>query len=714
MAQVKDVTQREHDPNVTVGPLHGSSSTDIRGPRGVELGRLTSVYGAPSINYCVDPVNVPTIPKESDDSLYDKGVPPFVVVGLGRCGCHVSAEFAEIVAANRPGRPPRARTANRASWVSNLFGQHGGAPALQFEPIMLVGDIDETAFADVDGLMREGGVPKDIRRDFLKLHYQPLAEGGVGHVPVFAEFISKSLMLLPELNGNGEAVWSPARRLLLNFQTERKQVPRLVFYIFSTGGGTGAGSGPEIMRAQSYAKAISNMDREMYFCGVGILPSSITRDQTQLINSGRTLVRYLADLNLRLEDGTAYDQAPVCRGSMYIEMAESAQAGGAVPFGDEDLARHERRPLLPWNTMALISNDVMTPSADQALTFDEAESNANQYIAQQIFNLAAAQFPAAEFEKDEGTPITKKNYQEIRLDPNDLKAGLIGPHAVCFAAAPTEATNDQDVLVIDEMFLRALTLPCQHTVEGSKGSRLIEGISIAPYDKDEYRRVIDSIAQTLKGDGQSRLTEDSFRELRTIPFFERCPRVIYSLTGPQKKDIPNAYRERLSELMQWVFPNLIQTRGAISWGTTAFFSLSIYVETSVLLVPDVQLALVNYLRLCWKQRRSSVDEFIATFKALLNQEPPITAEAVEQWLGPIEQYGVNVANFESRSAEYDRKWVKFVEQHCKEPRRKKTLLKHRVEDVLVNASEVTAALRYLNYANHLIKPESIVNVSQLF
>jgi hypothetical protein len=562
--------------------------------------------------------------------------------------------------------------------------------------------------------MREGGVPKDIRGDFLKLHYQPLAEGGVGHVPVFAEFISKSLMLLPETNAEGEAVWSPARRLLLNFQTERHQVPRLVFYILSTGGGTGAGSGPEVMRAQSYAKAISNMDREMYFCGVGILPSSITRDQTQLVNSGRTLVRYLADLNLRLEDGSAYDQAPICQGSMFIEMSESAQAGGAAAGGDDEPARRERRPLLPWNAMALISNDVMTGSIDQALTFDEAESNANQYIAQQIFNLAAAQFPAAEFEKDEATPITKKNYQEIRLDPNDLKAGLIGPHAICFAAAPTEATSDQDVLVIDEMFLRALALPSQHTVEGSKGSRLVEGISIAPYEKAEYRRIIDSIGKGLKADAQSRLTEDSLRELRTIPFFERCPRVIYSLTGPQKKDIPNSYRERLAELMQWAFPNLIQTRGAISWGTTAFFSLSIYVETSVLLVPDVQLALVNYLRLCWQQRRSSVDEFIAEFKGFMNQEPPVTAEAVEQWLGPVERYGVNVANFDSRSAEYDRKWAKFVEQHCKEPRRKKALLQHRVEDVLVNASEVAAALRYLNYANHLTKPESIVDASQLF
>jgi len=701
-----DIRERR-DRSQLVEPMSSPKETHIRGPRGVELGRLVSLYGEPLINYCIDPVDVP-IPKESDESLYDKGVPPFVVIGLGRCGCHVSAEFAEIVAANRPGGLPRPKAPNKGSWMSNFFGQHNGHPALQFEPIMLIGDIDETSFADVAGLMREGGVPEDIRRDFLKLHYQPLAEGGVGHVPVFAQFISRSLMLLPEMNPEGTSVWSPARRLLLNFQTQRRQVPRLVFYIFSAGGGTGAGSGAEIMRAQSYARTISNMDREMYFCGVSILPSSITRDQTQLINTGRTLVRYLADLNLCLDGIEAYDQAPVCQGSMYIEMPDASQAG------DGDGEPGEKRPLMPWNSMAMISNDVMTTTVDQTLTFDEAEANANQYIAQQIFNLAAAQFPAAEFEKDkDGPAITKKNYQEIRLDPNDLKAGLIGPHAICFAAAPAEATNEQDILVIDEMFVRALSLPCQHMVEGSKGARLIEGVSVAPYAKAEYTRIVESLHAGLKAEGQGRLTEESFNELRAIPFFERCPRIVYSLTGAQKNNIPNSYRERLGELIHWAFPNLIQTRGAISWGTTSFFSLSIFVESSVLLAPDVQLALVNYLRLCWRQRRARPDGFVADYKRFIEQDPPVSDDEVKEWLGQTEQYGVSVANFAARSAEYDRKWTRFVERHCKEPRRKKALLSQRVENMLINHSEVAAALRYLNYANHLVKPEPIIDIGQL-
>ena len=61
--------------------------------------------------------------------------------------------------------------------------------------------------------------------------------------------------------------------------------------------------------------------------------------------------------------------------------------------------RYIEKPMMPWNGLAFISNDVMSASSSDPLNLEEVESNANQYIAQQVFNLAAAQFPAAEFEK---------------------------------------------------------------------------------------------------------------------------------------------------------------------------------------------------------------------------------------------------------------------------------------------------------------------------
>ena len=710
MADISEMTQQGKTSG-PIEPLGSEKVTTIRGHRGAELGKLVSRYGKPLVSYYLGSDADHTSPQADQESPDDRGVPPFVVVGLGRCGCHVSAELAEIMALNRPGGAARRKPTDKSRWMSQFFGQRGETPVLQFEPIMLIGDIDETAFVDVDGLMREGGVPEDMRKDFLKLNYQALAEGGVGHVPVFAEFVSKGLLLLPAVERADVPLWSTARGLLLNFSTKRKQIPRLVFYVFSSGGGTGAGSAPEIMRAQSYAKTVTNVDREMYFTGVSILPANISRDQTLLINTGRTLVRYLADLNINLESRAAYDGAPSCAASSFIEMPDQMQPGMEL---DENDGRVTSRPILPWNALALISNDVMETSANQAQTFDEAESNANQYIAQQVFNLAAAQFPAAEFDKDEDSgPITKKNYQEVRLDPNDLKAGLTGPYAVCFAAAPTEVAADQDTRVVDEMFLRAISLASQHSVEGSKGSPLIEGISVAPFHKEEYRTIIESLKIYLDAEDQQGLTFESLSELRAIPFFERCPRIIFSLTSPQKSDIPNSYKERLGQLIEWAFPNLIQTRSAISWGTTAFFSLSIFVETSVLLVPDVQLAIVNYLRLCWQQRRSDLGEFIQTYRRIREQEPPIMDEDIEAWLGQTEDYGVNIPNFDNICAEHNRKWAHYVERHCSDPKRKKVLLTHRVENSLISGAEAAAALRYLNYAYNLAKPQPVIDANML-
>jgi len=76
--------------------------------------------------------------------------------------------------------------------MSSFFrSKEGEPPALRFEPIVLVGDIDETSFDDVGGLLEQGGIPKYVQEGFPQLNYSPLAEGGVGHVPIFAEFLTK-------------------------------------------------------------------------------------------------------------------------------------------------------------------------------------------------------------------------------------------------------------------------------------------------------------------------------------------------------------------------------------------------------------------------------------------------------------------------------------------------------------------------------------------
>ncbi len=70
-------------------PVNSGVGAHILGPKGVEVGRLVSQYGEPLINYCIEPEGMTERPQEPEEKLpYDKGVPPFVVVGLGHCGWH--------------------------------------------------------------------------------------------------------------------------------------------------------------------------------------------------------------------------------------------------------------------------------------------------------------------------------------------------------------------------------------------------------------------------------------------------------------------------------------------------------------------------------------------------------------------------------------------------------------------------------------------------
>ena len=196
-----------------------------------------------------------------------------------------------------------------------------------------------------------------------------------------------------------------------------------------------------------------------------------------------------------------------------------------------------------------------------------------------------------------------------------------------------------------------------------------------------------------------------------IPFFYRCPRLIYSLTVPQDSEFPAAARNRLEELIDWCFPNLIQKRAAITRGTTAVYSLSIFIETSVLLSPDLQAAVVNYLRLCWGQRRSDENAFLEKYKEILEQDPPITDDSVEDWLGSTEMYGRNIPNFPSLCTQYNKAWERYIVKSASDEtwdeQKKDALLSHKVEDVFLNSREVAAALRYLNYARHVEKSSTI-------
>jgi predicted phosphoribosyltransferase len=624
--------------------------------------------------------------------------PPFLVVGLGRCGCHVTAELAEIIASNSARSDENShKEREKGRKMLDLFRSGKSAPVLKFEPVLLIGDIDETAFQDVDGLLKKGGVPEEIVKKLLRLNYNPLAEGGVGHVPLFAEFITRGMLLLPtQQEQTTDSSWIPARNFLTNNFFNDRRTSRLVFYIFSTGGGSGSGSAAAMMKAQRYAMSVSDKPKpQIYFTGVAVMPENIIQNRRHLINTGRNIIQYLADLNISLTDEACYTSAPVFNASAEVHVG------------------NKKTKMMPWDGLALISNDVMSAIGNETIVPQEVvESNTNQYIAQQMFNLAAAQFSAATFEKDETVEITKENYQAIRLDPQDLKNGLVGPYGICFGAATANQILDKTGLGLDKMFLRAIGLPKYYQSEkNDEELGLIEGISVAPAKKAQYAALLQEIIQKLETKTEKRLERHDFEKLRDIPVFQKCPRLVFVFTAPQESVIPSTVKERISSLLYWLFPSLEQVRGAIVRGTTAHYTLSIYIETSIILSPDIQSAVKNYLKLCWQQRRTSSEEFSTKFRGFIEQQPPISDAEITEWLGETEDYGVNIPSFGVLKDELNQRWQNYLEKnhHSTDNSDLNALSNYNVDCAYLKASEVAAALRFMNYANHFELPDMIID-----
>lgn len=621
--------------------------------------------------------------------------PPFAVVGMGRCGCHVTTALAQMIAVASGRKKPSGEGEGSWNLIARLFRSDALSGVLHVEPIMLVGDIDETTYDDIEGLLTERGEDAKMTDRILKFNYKPLAVGGAGHVPLFAEFLTQGLLLLPPINESGKAKetqWESARSYLIDSYTRGNTQARLVFYVFSTGGGTGCGSAAELMRAQRYAISQSRgPEPQIYFTGFGVLPADVRTSKRRQINSGRMLTQYLADLNIKLDHENDYGGAPTFLGSRFTESDDGPKI------------------LLPWDGLALVSNDVMFVEDMPDSTREEAETKANQYMAQQMFNLAASQFQTEEYERDNAMPPSQLNYQSIRLDPQDLRNGLNGPYAIAFAAAGIEEVDTPSWL--ENLFVRAIALPRYHE---KRANELVEGISVAPEAKDKYGEKIDRILSqiNIKEDSQPkdvRITKEMLSDLANIRMFNSCPRAIFVLTAPQTGFIPADTEERLTEYLGYILPNVDTVRSAIVRGTTKYFTLSLYLESSVILCPDVLLPIMNYIKLCWpKLRNTPAAEYMEQFNAIISQEPPIDDGDIREWIGENEMYGANVANFSNLANSHDRNWKKFVENSdMKDKNRQDELMAFGLSEVFMTPAEVASALRFINYVYHCKPPETV-------
>lgn len=674
-------------------------STDwaFAGAIGTELTKITSVYGKQHFSYWINEQK-PDLPGQEQGRLEQKNEPPFAVIGMGRCGCHVTTALAQMVTVATGRRKPSGDGDSSWNLVSRLFRPDSVAGVLRLEPIMLVGDIDETTYEDIDGLLNEPGEGPGVADRILRFGYRPLAVGGAGHVPLFAEYLTRGLLYLPPTadeaktdRGNGTA-----RNYLIDSYLQAPHHARLVFYVFSAGGGTGSGAAAELIRAQRYAIAnATGPEPQIYFTGFAVLPADVRTNNRRMVNTGRMLVQYLADLNVRLDGEGDYSDAPTFQSGCHVETEEGA------------------KQMLPWDGLALVSNDVMFIEDAPGATREGAETKANQYMAQQMFNLAASQFQTEEYEAQGALPISPFNYQSLRLDPQDLRNGLNGPYAIAFGATHPDETSDPNWF--ERMFLRAIALPRYHA---DRTQDLVEGISVAPENKATYAEKIDKLFGYLaqpasaEGDGAAKrveLQQEMFAELATLRMFNSCPRVVFVLTAPQDGIIPPRTEERLGDYLGWLLPNVDTVRAAIVRGTTRYFTLSMYLEGSVLMCPDVLLPMMNYIKLSWpKTRNSSVAEFMEQFNAIIAQSPPVRDEDIEEWIGSTEDYGANVPNFENITKIHDRNWQKFVQSAgLKDKNRTEALMTYNIEQVYLKPAEVAAAMRYLNYVYHNRPPVTV-------
>jgi len=144
-----------------------------------------------------------TASANGDDSEHAsaKSLPPFAIIGLGRCGTHITAHVARMVLESLD-RKPNA-TQSRYALLTKLLSRDGRDPKFTIEPLMVVGDLDPSTLDEIRGLIsisKEGQLHEErdgFFRRILKINYDPLSVSGAGHLPIVAQFMTRCLLALP-------------------------------------------------------------------------------------------------------------------------------------------------------------------------------------------------------------------------------------------------------------------------------------------------------------------------------------------------------------------------------------------------------------------------------------------------------------------------------------------------------------------------------------
>jgi transcriptional regulator with XRE-family HTH domain len=592
-------------------------------------------------------------------------LPSVCLMGLGRCGTNIAVRVSTLAYEAKKAFQAAAKEADkkrskeslksepikwRNEWVLKRFldvkefinsmptrlllGPQVD-PIYLVEPIVLIADLD----SDILGRVKASGFKEILEAGDSKLKPIELSDVhhvGAGNVPLIGQYLAKII-----LNGGTSTLtkdpkWKHYHSYLIDSAGYNINPSRVFFYIFSAGGGTGSGMSSEFALAQQYSYhhrvhaapvVLSAAESEtetkpsgfepIFSAGIAILPhfdpGGGEYAQAIHVNAGRLICKYLSE---------------------EWRFSKVANADG-LGVGLE-------RALRPWNALMLISNNIMShiekSDDSQKIDVTKMEEYANQYVAQQIFNILTAQAQTKDYDEQYFMKAGISRKDTIGIDPNDLYMSLTGPVAIAYAESMTPAKDEQD-LNIKDVFLRSIGLPSLN-----KQTHAIEGISILPQPPDKY-------ADTLLHVGED------VSALSGVKFFAKCSATLSIISMPKGTRLANSEFRQLKLMMDRVFPHTRIKRYSLVVGTSAHLSLTTLIARSACLSDEVLTLLFAYIKRCFAKEEHKysnlVEEVIQNYLMARIQNPIKLKEILKDSEDPSE---IMEANWKDVKAMYERKY----------------------------------------------------------
>jgi hypothetical protein len=629
--------------------------------------------------------------------------PSVCLIGLGRCGSNIALGVASLVHNARnyylhefnteQKRQVKDSDSLPIKWIQRGFKLNPKKtvkPVFLIEPLVMLGDLDK----DIAGRIRfsSKGFDNNFLTEYSKLKVMDLSEvhaGGSGNAPILGQYLAK-MILNKDTELFGDTNWKYIHSYLIDSCGIKANQSRLYFYIFSAGGGTGSSMASEFGLAQQYSylsktfesgpeRKSHNRNQSFVFepiftSGICILPNihdpAVDMSEALHINAGRLLCKYLSE-----EWNFSY--------SVDDEASTSENA---------------MRRIRPWNSMMLISNDIMryAEQSDGAgksenIDVNAMEAYANQYISQQIFNILTAQALTTDYDENYFRRAGIDIGETIRLDANDLFMSLAGPVACAYAesiVADSEQASDSDGLDIDDLFYRSIDLP-----HFNKQTHAIEGVSLLPIESERYREVLRDYREN--GYNPARLRE--------LHFFKNCSSVVSIVSLP--KDYKLSYTDlyKLKLHLNNLFPNTTLKRYALVIGASANLSLTTLIAKSPCLSNDFLTLLVAYIKRCFAKETYRFDDTLDKAIVEFIRAPKFDEAALEAMLNKFENPAkVLDTNWYAIKPMYERKYRELIRDDKKFTS---------IDDIRLSIESVMGAIHYLREIyRHKISKTRIISL----